>query len=124
LVEERFLDFHRLVNKAMELPDAWQGIEVFVRGVVAIMAEDRTILSAVWATASVTPPAIDGQLVQGVAALVERAQSAGVMRPEISPADLMVLTMRPPLPQRGPGKPFPEIDALFVDVLLRGIRAA
>jgi AcrR family transcriptional regulator len=124
LVEERFLDFHRLVQKALELPDAWQGIEAFVRGVIAIMAEDRAILSAVWATASISPPAIDNKLVDEVAALVERAQSVGALRSDISPADLMVLTMRPPLPQRGPGSPFPEIDALFVDVLLRGIRAA
>jgi AcrR family transcriptional regulator len=124
LVEERFSDFHTLVETSMKVADPWAGIEAFVRGVVAIMAEDRAILSAVWASASITPPAIDSGLVQGVAALVERAQLAGQLRNDISPADLMVLTMRPPLPRRGPGNPFPEIDQLFIDVLLRGIRAA
>jgi AcrR family transcriptional regulator len=122
LVAERFSDFLELTEQALNLPDPWDGIEAFVRGIIAIMAEDRTILSAVWATASIDPPKIDAGFVQAVATLVERAQLSGSLRQDISPAALMVLIMRPPLPRRGPGNPFPEIDQLFVDVLLRGIR--
>ncbi|MBL0923315.1 MAG: TetR/AcrR family transcriptional regulator [Sphingomonadaceae bacterium] len=122
LVEERFADFHDLVDSCLKTEDAWQAIEKFVKAVVAFMGDDQIILSAVWGNSQIPPPTIDERLVEGVAKIVGRAHDSGVLRKDISPADLMVLSMRPPMPRRGPGEPVPDVDRLFVEVLLRGIR--
>lgn len=92
LAADRFIRLAEWAREALEAPDAWEGLCDFLRRSAELGANDR-LLSEAMAERDAFQGAQrekDG-LMDATAALVERAQATGELRPEIGAQDIAML---------------------------------
>lgn len=97
LVEEAFRDafarYERNAQDALAEPDPWRAFVALVEGMARIQTVNRGF-GHLLQTAPLTQAAGHSRLrgYRGVVAVIERAQQAGVVRADLSPEDLPVLS--------------------------------
>lgn len=123
LVAARIEELHDVAEEALAARDPWSGLRDFVRRVGQTASRDRDILSAIWSLSEVPAPPADSELVSAVDQIVSRAHAAHVLRLDVGPGDIMMLALLPALPGRIPAGDFSDKTELYLDVLLRGLRA-
>jgi AcrR family transcriptional regulator len=92
LAADRFLRLAEWAREALEAPDGWEGLCDFLRRSAELGANDRLLSEAM-----AERDAFQGaqhekeELMEATAALVERAQATGELRPEIGAQDIAML---------------------------------
>jgi AcrR family transcriptional regulator len=92
LAADRFLRLAEWAREAFETPDGWEGLCDFLRRSAELGANDRLLSEAM-----AERDAFQGaqhekeELMEATAALVERAQATGELRPEIGAQDIAML---------------------------------
>jgi AcrR family transcriptional regulator len=92
LAADRFKRLAEWAREALQAPDAWEGFCGFLRRSAELGANDRLLSEAM-----AERDAFQGaqrekdELMEATAALVERAQAAGELRPEIGAQDIAML---------------------------------
>jgi AcrR family transcriptional regulator len=108
-----------IADQALACDDPWEGMEVLVRRNAANMQRDAGLRDTFMLHFADRSPFETEELQTRTAALLERAQAAGVVRPEVTPAHLQALAC-------GLCGTIAEIPAdweLFAEILLDGLRA-
>ncbi len=92
LAADRFIRLAEWAREALEVPDAWEGFRGYLRRSAELGANDRLLSEAM-----AEQDAFQGaqrekdDLMEATAALVERAQAAGELRPDIRAQDIAML---------------------------------
>ncbi|MEK6326865.1 MAG: helix-turn-helix domain-containing protein [Actinomycetota bacterium] len=92
LAADRFIRLTEWAREALEVPDAWEGFRDYLRRSAELGANDRLLSEAM-----AERDAFQGaqrekdDLMEATAALVERAQAAGELRPDIRAQDIAML---------------------------------
>jgi AcrR family transcriptional regulator len=88
---ERFAVIEQTGVRALEDPDPWSGFSEFVRSLAGMVRENSGLSEALGST--LPPPVASGQqrVRSTIQRLTERAQHAGVVRPDISWEDIVFL---------------------------------
>jgi AcrR family transcriptional regulator len=92
LAADRFVRLAEWAREALEAPDAWEGFRDYLRRSAELGANDRLLSEAM-----AERDAFQGaqrekdDLMEATAALVERAQAAGELRPDIGAQDIAML---------------------------------
>jgi AcrR family transcriptional regulator len=92
LAADRFMRLAEWAREALKAPDAWEGFCGFLRRSAELGANDRLLSEAM-----AERDAFQGaqrekdELMEATAVLVERAQAAGELRPEIGAQDIAML---------------------------------
>jgi AcrR family transcriptional regulator len=124
IVEQRIQDICALVDAALEDPDPWAGFVGWMAAAVTMQVRDRGVLEAVGERFFGDPRmrALKAQVSPKIAALVERAQAAGVVRADISPQDIPVLIQA--AARAGCVMPScePELAQRYLAIMLDGLR--
>jgi AcrR family transcriptional regulator len=92
LAADRFIRLAEWAREALEAPDGWDGLCDFLRRSAELGANDR-LLSEAMAERDAFQGAQreKAELMEATAALVERAQATGELRPEIGAQDIAML---------------------------------
>jgi AcrR family transcriptional regulator len=121
---ERMEEHVAMIEEAVAVADPWDGLCAYVTAVTAVQAVDRGIADLITLDISSTP-AIAGLRVRarrGVNQLVERCRDAGVVRPDLTAEDvLLVLTANAGLVRAMP-LVAPVASARLVHLVLDGLR--
>ncbi len=89
LADDRFAGLADAARKGVDDPDAWNGFAEFMRYSAEVMAEDRALSEAMDQRPQMCAQAAEeAQLLEVVADLIERAQAAGALRPDVVPEDV------------------------------------
>lgn len=90
---DKVSQYARAASDARQDPDAWHGFACFVRRICELQADDRGLsdLLSMTLPASEEVEQLRAAAGEHVAALVERARTAGRLRPDFAPEDLMLL---------------------------------
>ena len=93
IVEQRIEDICALIDEALANPDPWAGFVQCMEAAVALQVRDRGVLEAVGERFFGDPRmrALKEKVNPKVAAVLERAQRAGVVREDIEPQDIPIL---------------------------------
>jgi AcrR family transcriptional regulator len=80
-------------HEALEIPDPWQAFSTFLRNSAQMQAGDRALAEVMAAEPEVMCDAAlrRPDLHEAFAELVRRAQAAGILRPDLVPADVPML---------------------------------
>lgn len=122
---ERMTEHLDAVAAGLADPDAWSGFASYVRTAGAMQARDRGIADLVTMEIGSAPEIerLRSRAYDGLVRLVERARSAGVLRPDFSAEDVVVLLMaNAGLVERCDGVA-PDASARLIHVLLDGFRS-
>jgi AcrR family transcriptional regulator len=106
-------------DQALERDDPWEAIELLMRRNAADMARHAGLRDTFTIHFTDESPFDNEELQARIAELVDRAQSAGVLRPEVTPQRLQALACG----LSGTIAQIPADWELFADVLLDGLRA-
>jgi AcrR family transcriptional regulator len=88
---ERFATIEEAGARALEDPDPWSGFSVFVHTLAAMVSENSGLSEAFGATLPQVVAAGQARVRATIQRLTERAQLAGVLRPDISWQDIVFL---------------------------------
>jgi AcrR family transcriptional regulator len=92
LANERFERLSELGREALAQPDPWSSFENFIRAAARIQTEDRARSEVLVSRPATMQAAADRVGMRGlVEKLMDRAQRAGVIRPDAVPADVPML---------------------------------
>lgn len=91
IILERFATLEEAGSRALEDPDPWSGFSAFIHTLAGMVMENTGLSEALGST--LTPEVADGQqrVRSTIQRLTERAQHAGVVRPDISWQDIVFL---------------------------------
>ncbi|MFY1637668.1 TetR/AcrR family transcriptional regulator [Solwaraspora sp. WMMB335] len=124
LSEERIAGVGAILDRALAEPDPWRAIVGYLEDWLALHAGDRG-LKEIFLTSPRARRLDDeaqGRLRPRLDEVVERAKSAGVLRPGVETTDVVLVQMMlfalPASPRSGPIDPWRR----FLPVLLEGIR--
>lgn len=126
IVEQRIQDICALVDAALENPDPWAGFVECMEAAVTMQVRDRGVLEAVGERFFGDPRmrALKAKVNPKVAALLARAQAAGVVRDDIEHQDIPVLIQA----AARAGCVMPTCDAelsrRYLAIMLDGLRPA
>jgi AcrR family transcriptional regulator len=126
IVEQRIEDICALVDAALENPDPWAGFVECMEAAVTMQVRDRGVLEAVGERFFGDPRmrALKAKVNPKVAALLARAQAAGVVRDDIEHQDIPVLIQA----AARAGCVMPTCDAelsrRYLAIMLDGLRPA
>jgi hypothetical protein len=113
------------VEAGLADPDPWRGFASYLEAAGAMQARDRGIADLVTMDLSTAPEIerLRSRAFDGLVRLAERAQSAGVLRADFTPEDVVILLMaNAGLVERAHGVTA-DASARLVHVLLDGFRA-
>jgi AcrR family transcriptional regulator len=126
IVEQRFEDICALLDAALENPDPWAGFVECMEAAVTMQVRDRGVLEAVGERFFGDPRmrALKDKVNPKVAALLERAQRAGVVRADVVHQDIPVLIQA--AAHAGCVMPScdPELSRRYLAIMLDGLRPA
>jgi AcrR family transcriptional regulator len=108
-----------IADQALECDDPWEAIELMIRRNAADMARHAGLRDTFTLHFADKSPFDTEELQTRTTELVDRAQSAGVLRPEMTPERLQALACG----LSGTIAQIPGDWELFADVLLDGLRA-
>jgi AcrR family transcriptional regulator len=92
---ERMAEYVEAVERALADPDPWAGFASYVRAITELQARDRGMADLVTINLSAAPEIerLRVRVYEGVVALIGRAHAAGVLRPDFSHQDVVLLLM-------------------------------
>ncbi|WP_232374736.1 TetR/AcrR family transcriptional regulator [Mycolicibacterium mengxianglii] len=93
--ERNLSRYTEAVDRALENPDPWQGFRALVYELCELQASDaglRELLTASLAASSILEERSGGALAR-LGTLIERAQAAGSLRPDVVPGDVVVVLL-------------------------------
>jgi AcrR family transcriptional regulator len=126
IVEQRMEDICALLDAALEHPDPWAGFVECMQAGVTMQVRDRGVLEAVGERFFGDPRmrALKEKVNPKLAAVLERAQAAGVVRRDIEHQDIPVLIQA--VARAGCAMPScePELSHRYLAIMLDGLRPA
>ena len=126
IVEQRIEDICALIDEALANPDPWAGFVQCMEAAVALQVRDRGVLEAVGERFFGDPRmrALKEKVNPKVAAVLERAQRAGVVRGDIEPQDIPILIQG--AARAGCAMPSCDRDLVrrYLAIILDGLRPA
>lgn len=124
IVEQRFEDMIALLDAALENPDPWDGLVECMEAAVTMQVRDRGVLEAVGERFFGDPRmgALKERINPKVAALLQRAQQAGVVRQDVEHQDIPVLIQA--AARAGCVMPScdPDLSRRYLGIMLDGMR--
>ncbi|WNV82998.1 TetR/AcrR family transcriptional regulator [Umezawaea sp. Da 62-37] len=81
------VEIEPIVQAARADPDPWRGLVSGLEGTVASIIDNRVLLEAVW-DAGVAMTDVAGRFLEPLSGVLQRAQAAGTVRPDLRPEDL------------------------------------
>lgn len=123
---ERMAEHLDVVQAANAEPDPWEGFASYLRTAAAMQARDRGIADLVTMDLSTAPEIerLRADAFDGLVELVERGQTAGVLREDFTTQDVVVVLMaNVGLVERAHGVA-DAASARFIHVVLDGFRAS
>ena len=95
IFEERIGEITAVLQKALDLDDPWEGLQMFVVDLLRFQAQDRGLKQAFHEADATRERLTESKalLAPMITELIERSQAAGKLRPDISPTDVMVGVM-------------------------------
>jgi AcrR family transcriptional regulator len=123
---DRMAEHLEAVEAGLAETDPWRGFASYVEAVGAMQARDRGIADLVTIGASAAPEIEDlrARAFDGLVRLVDRAHAAGVLRPDFSTEDVVVLMMANAGLLERSGDISETASRRLVHLLLDGFRAA
>jgi AcrR family transcriptional regulator len=125
LFEERVSEMVALAEEGLANPDPWDGLVGFFERGLEAQARDRGLKELLLSTDQGRARAAGARerLVPLVGQLIERAQAAGALRPDIAHPDLAVIQFMLGAVIDGARDVEPELWRRYLEIVLRGIRA-
>jgi AcrR family transcriptional regulator len=122
---ERMAEHARAVDEALAEPDPWHGLRRYVTAAAALQVRDRGIADLVAMDVSSAPDIerLRVRAVRGVETLIERAKAAGVIRPDCTAEDVLVLLQANAGLIERSNRAAPAASQRLVHVFLDGLRA-
>jgi AcrR family transcriptional regulator len=126
IVEQRMQDISVLLDAALENPDPWAGFVECMEAAVTMQVRDRGVLEAVGERFFGDPRmrALKAKLTPKLAALLARAQEAGVVRRDIEQQDLSVLMQAAARAACVMPTCDPDLARRYLAIMLDGLRPA
>jgi AcrR family transcriptional regulator len=125
LFEQRLSEIVEMITVAIDDPDPWSGLVVFLERALELQAGDRGVKELLF----VAPGGLErvarlrAQMLPLAAVLVERARASGQLRPDIEPQDMpIVQLMLGTLIDCG-RELEPELWRRYLAILVQGLRA-
>ena len=124
IVEQRIEDICALMDEALANPDPWAGFVQCMEAAVALQVRDRGVLEAVGERFFGDPRmrALKEKVDPKVAAVLERAQQAGVVRQDIAPQDIPILIQSAARAGCVMPSSDPELARRYLTIILDGLR--
>jgi AcrR family transcriptional regulator len=119
LARESVAGVIEIAEEALGLDSPWEGFALLIRRGAAGMARDAGLRDTFMLHFGDNSPFEAEELQSRAAALLERAQSAGVVRPEVTPQHMQALACG----MCGTIGEMPADYELFAEILLDGLRA-
>jgi AcrR family transcriptional regulator len=122
---DQMADHVAAVEAALGEADSWEGLRSYLVAVTAMQATDRAVADLVTMDLSAAPE-IEGlrrQAFQGLVTLLERAKTAGALRSDCTPEDVLVLLMANAGLVERTGPSAEGASARLVHLVLDGLRA-
>ena len=122
---EQMADHVAAVEAALGEADSWEGLRSYLVAVTAMQATDRAVADLVTMDLSAAPEieALRGRAFQGLVTLLERAKTAGALRSDCTPEDVLVLLMANAGLVERTGPSAEGASARLVHLVLDGLRA-
>ena len=95
IFDERMQEITVVLQKALELDDPWEGLQMFVADLLRFQSEDRGLKQAFHEADATRDRMTEAKAVLQpmISELIERSQAAGKLRPDVTPTDVMVGVM-------------------------------
>ena len=95
IFEERIREIVAVLERALDLDDPWQGLQMFIADLLRFQAEDRGLKQAFHQRDESRERLTESKarLQPMITELIERSQAAGKLRADVSPTDVMVGVM-------------------------------
>ncbi|MCW2622786.1 MAG: regulatory protein TetR [Frankiales bacterium] len=124
LLVDRMQELVTLARECLDEPDPWLGLRSYVDRSVALQAADRGLKQLLFSQSQAHQriEQVRSQLAPAVAALVERAQAAGQVRPDVRPSDLAVINLMVGAVIDLARDVAPELHTRYLEMLLEGLR--
>lgn len=124
LFEERLDDIVALAEQAVECPDSWQGLAMFLTATAELHAADRGMREVLFASGYGRDRVakVRAHLTEPVATLVARAQADGYLRTDIKAQDVPILHVMIGAVAEYAFDVDPELWRRYLTVLLDGLR--
>jgi AcrR family transcriptional regulator len=125
LFEERIAKFVASAEEALANPDPWEGFVGFLEVALERQACDRGLKELLLSTdqGRARATGVRERLLPIIGQLIERAQAAGALRPDIARADIGVIQLMLGAVMDGAHDVEPELWRRYLMIVLRGLRA-
>ena len=126
IVEQRIEHLSALLDRALANPDPWAGFADCMAAGVELQVRDRGVLEAVGERFFGDPRMreLKAKVNPKVAALLERAQRAGVVRDDIEPQDIPILIQGAARAGCNVPSGDPALASRYLTIILDGLRPA
>lgn len=122
---DRMADHARAVQAALEAPDPWDGFRGYIQAAAELQVHDLGVADLITMDVSMAPEieTLRDQAFHGLVEVIERAKSAGALRADATPEDvLLILQANAGLLTRG-HRAAGEASGRLIHLLLDGLRA-
>jgi AcrR family transcriptional regulator len=125
LFEQRLEDLLSLARRALDDPDPWQGIKTFLQQALELQANDRGVKDLITASTDGLERVakIRSRMMPIGVELIRRAQEAGQIRGDVSPADLPVIQLMLSTLIDASRDVSPELWRRYLGIIVRGLSA-
>jgi AcrR family transcriptional regulator len=124
LFEERIDEVRAIADQACAIPDAWDALVFFFDRAVALHGADRALKELMFSTAHGQDRVAlaRGRIAPVVTRIVQRAQAAGVLRPDVAVTDVPMIQLMLTAVIEYAGDQSPELWRRYLAVVLDGLR--
>src|SRR4051794_14406320 len=125
LFEQRMEEYVALAEDALREPDAWAAFAGFLERSLAMQAADRGLKDLLFSHRHALDRVarVHARMLPLVEAILERAQAAGALRPDVSARDLPLISLMLASVVDFAGGADPELWRRYLALLLDGLRA-
>ncbi len=125
LFEQRLEDLVALAGEALDDPDAWNGLKLFLTRALELQANDRGVKDLITASTDGLGRVseIRARLMPLGIELIERAREAGQIREDLVPQDLPIIQLMLSTLIDASSDVSPELWRRYLDIIFRGLSA-
>jgi AcrR family transcriptional regulator len=122
---DRMADHARAVQAALDAPDPWDGFRNYIEAAAELQVHDLGIADLITMDVSMAPEieALRDQAFHGLVEVIERAKSAGALRADATPEDVLVILQANAGVVARAHHAAGEASRRLIHVLLDGLRA-
>ena len=125
LFDDALAEAFEIARVANEHPDAWDGLVMWITGICELFASDRGLKAVMLSSAQGQQRAdrARAEIMPLVLALIERAQAAGALRPDVRVTDVPLLEFMVAATAEYSREASPELWRRYLTIVIDGLRA-